>query len=151
EDRKSRRRSTESRGQARVPHSSGGDSMRALLVSLLVTAALVAPAAAAPRHHARVVVHSAPVCTYNTRPQAPAIVLDRALETSGHLRADRGFDYAATLLQRAKAVLIIPRMVKAGFIIGGEGGDGVLLVRDRTHWSNPVFYSMGATSFGLQA
>ncbi len=55
-------------------------------------------------------------------------------------------------IQYAKAVFIVPQMLKAGFFIGGSGGSGVLLSRDmKTNiWSYPVFYSMGAVSFGLQ-
>jgi len=55
-------------------------------------------------------------------------------------------------LANAKAVLIIPSLLKAGFILGAEGGSGVLLTRDANgEWSYPAFYSMGAGSFGLQA
>jgi lipid-binding SYLF domain-containing protein len=52
----------------------------------------------------------------------------------------------------AKAVFIVPQMLKAGFFIGGSGGSGVLLARDtKTNvWSYPVFYTMGSVSFGLQ-
>jgi len=55
-------------------------------------------------------------------------------------------------IQYAKAVFIVPQMLKAGFFIGGSGGSGALLSRDmKTNvWSYPVFYSMGAVSFGLQ-
>ncbi|MDE2516729.1 MAG: lipid-binding SYLF domain-containing protein [Rhodospirillales bacterium] len=55
------------------------------------------------------------------------------------------------MLGRAKAVMICPRIFKAGFFIGGSGGNCVLLGRD-THggWSYPAFYAMGSGSFGLQ-
>lgn len=55
-------------------------------------------------------------------------------------------------VQYAKAVFIVPQMLKAGFFVGGSGGSGALLSRDmKTNvWSYPVFYSMGAVSFGLQ-
>ena len=48
--------------------------------------------------------------------------------------------------------MIYPQVLKAGFVLGGSGGTGVLLRRDeRTgNWSNPGFYTMGAVSFGLQ-
>ena len=58
---------------------------------------------------------------------------------------------AARLLRRARAVLICPRIFKAGFIFGGEGGDCVLVGRDAAgSWSSPAFYSIGSGSFGLQ-
>lgn len=58
---------------------------------------------------------------------------------------------AHDLLHKARAVLIVPRLVKAGFILGGEGGTGVLLARDAGgRWSYPSFYGMGGGSVGLQ-
>ena len=53
---------------------------------------------------------------------------------------------------KARGVLIIPELVKGGFILGAEGGSGVLLVRgpDGT-WSSPAFYTLAAASFGFQA
>jgi lipid-binding SYLF domain-containing protein len=59
---------------------------------------------------------------------------------------------AARLLRRARAVIICPRIFKAGFIFGGEGGGCVLVGRDAAgSWSSPAFYSIGSGSFGLQA
>jgi lipid-binding SYLF domain-containing protein len=54
-------------------------------------------------------------------------------------------------LKQAKGVLVIPSLIKGGFILGAEGGNGVLMVRgsDGT-WSNPAFYTLVAGSLGLQ-
>ncbi len=58
---------------------------------------------------------------------------------------------ASQFLRRAKAVVVCPRIFKAGFFIGGEGGDCVLASRAANgSWSDPAFYSMGGGSFGLQ-
>jgi lipid-binding SYLF domain-containing protein len=46
--------------------------------------------------------------------------------------------------------MIVPQLVKGGFIFGAEGGHGVLLAKTHDGWSNPAFYSIGAGSFGLQ-
>ena len=54
-------------------------------------------------------------------------------------------------IPKAKGILIIPALIKGGFIFGGEGGSGVLLTRGKGgKWSYPAFYTMGAVSFGLQ-
>jgi lipid-binding SYLF domain-containing protein len=55
-------------------------------------------------------------------------------------------------LVRARAVMICPRVFKAGFIIGGSGGDCVLLARaGNGTWSYPAFYGLGSGSIGFQA
>ena len=63
-------------------------------------------------------------------------------------------DYAAlpAMLRQAKAVIIFPQVLKAGFFLGGSGGTGVLLVRDAKtgDFGQPAFYTMGSVSFGLQ-
>ena len=74
-----------------------------------------------------------------------------ANHTVNNLRHDPAFGTARTLLANARAVYIVPKLVKGGFIFGAEGGDGVLLKRTRTGWSNPRFYGMGSASFGFQA
>ena len=54
-------------------------------------------------------------------------------------------------LKNSKAVLLIPQMLKGGFVVGGSGGSGVLLARnDDGSWSYPTFYTLGALSVGLQ-
>ena len=58
---------------------------------------------------------------------------------------------ARALVHKSRAVLVVPELVKAGIIVGGMGGAGVLLARDaKNKWSYPCFYDMGGGSFGLQ-
>ena len=56
-------------------------------------------------------------------------------------------------LGRAKAVLIAPEIVKAGFILGGSGGRAVLVARDAKSgkWAGPAFYTLATGSVGFQA
>jgi lipid-binding SYLF domain-containing protein len=49
--------------------------------------------------------------------------------------------------EKAKAVLVFPNIVKAGFIVGGQYGEGVLLV----HGKLIAHYNSVAASYGLQA
>jgi len=55
-------------------------------------------------------------------------------------------------LSEAKAVMIVPVLVKGGFIFGGSGGHGVLLVRGEgsDNWSYPAFNFMSSVTFGFQ-
>jgi lipid-binding SYLF domain-containing protein len=54
---------------------------------------------------------------------------------------------------RAKAVLIAPEIVKAGFILGGSGGRAILVAKDAKSgkWVGPAFYTMATGSVGFQA
>lgn len=69
------------------------------------------------------------------------------------LAADRDFIEMRRALAQARAVLVFPQVLRAGFILGGAGGSGVLMARDAATgaWSGPAFYTMGAASVGLQA
>ena len=79
-------------------------------------------------------------------------LVDQARIAVEQMRADPTLESFPALLAEAKAVLVVPELVKAGFIFGGEGGYGVLLVRDPEtgEWSPPAFYTMAAASVGLQ-
>ena len=70
--------------------------------------------------------------------------------TVNHLKRDPAFAQAAKMIDGARAVYIVPHLVKGGFIFGAEGGSGVLLRRTKTGWGTPKFYDMGSASFGLQ-
>jgi len=76
--------------------------------------------------------------------------VDHAVGTLQDLRGDKEFGNARELLHRARAVLIAPRIFKAGFFFGGEGGTAVLMVRGAHGWSDPAFYTVASASFGLQ-
>jgi lipid-binding SYLF domain-containing protein len=53
---------------------------------------------------------------------------------------------------KARAVLIAPQIVKAGWIFGGSGGRALLYARDsQGKWAGPAFYNIGAASVGFQA
>ena len=80
-------------------------------------------------------------------------LVDRATLTLQEMMgpADNTGD-ARALLRNAKAVLICPRIFRAGFILGGEFGDCVLAARDGGgSWSSPAFYNLVGGSVGFQA
>ncbi len=80
------------------------------------------------------------------------MMVDKAVNTVERLRGDPHLQRMVTdTLARARAVLIVPDLVKGGFVFGAEYGTGILLARDRQgRWSGPAFYSVASGSFGLQ-
>jgi lipid-binding SYLF domain-containing protein len=56
------------------------------------------------------------------------------------------------LLDEAKAIVIVPDTIKAGLVIGGRRGHGIMAVKspDGT-WSNPSFVTLTGGSIGFQA
>jgi lipid-binding SYLF domain-containing protein len=77
-------------------------------------------------------------------------LVNHSVGTLQDLRGDKAFGNARELLHRARAIVIAPRIFKAGFFFGGEGGQAVLLVRGAGGWSDPAFYQIASASFGLQ-
>ena len=54
------------------------------------------------------------------------------------------------VLSNAKCILVVPNLIKGGFIIGGKHGRGVATCRTSDGWSAPAFVSVGGGSWGLQ-
>ncbi len=79
-------------------------------------------------------------------------IVDRARVTFNDFMHDSHYTWLHENLKNARGVLIFPQVLKAGYIIGGSGGTGVLLVRDEKtcDWSEPAFYTVGSVTFGLQ-
>jgi lipid-binding SYLF domain-containing protein len=62
--------------------------------------------------------------------------------------ADKGIP--EEVLNNAKCIVVVPHLVKGGFVIGGEHGRGVATCRTKEGWSAPAFVSIGGGSWGLQ-
>lgn len=73
------------------------------------------------------------------------VVLDEVMAAS-----DKSMPRA--ILERAEAIAVFPSLVKAGFVVGGQRGHGVISVRDvqTGAWSSPAFLTITGGSFGLQ-
>ena len=54
------------------------------------------------------------------------------------------------VLSNAKCILVVPDLIKGGFIFGGKHGRGVATCRTSSGWSAPAFVSIGGGSWGLQ-
>lgn len=91
-----------------------------------------------------------------TRPAMAAPTSDqtelvrKANITLDEARHDPQFGNAPDLFKRARAVMVVPSLVKGGFFVGGEGGNGVLMASHGSTWSHPAFYTLASASFGLQ-
>jgi lipid-binding SYLF domain-containing protein len=85
-------------------------------------------------------------------PAAQQGTVDKALVTYRSFMADKDMQWFRNNLKDVKALLIVPNLLKAGFILGGSGGSGVLVARDAktAKWSQPAFYTVGSVTFGLQ-
>ena len=79
-------------------------------------------------------------------------LVDKATATVRDFWADPDMTWFRDHVADAKAVMVIPVLLKAGFILGGSGGHGALLWRDPASgaWSYPAFTFMGSVTFGLQ-
>ncbi|HJR07894.1 MAG TPA: lipid-binding SYLF domain-containing protein [Pyrinomonadaceae bacterium] len=54
------------------------------------------------------------------------------------------------LIDKAEAVAVFPGVLKAGFVVGGRGGSGLISRRMKGGWSAPAFFTMRGGSFGAQ-
>jgi len=89
-----------------------------------------------------------------TEPPSPGeperLVADARTTLSNFIR-DPDQTWIQDNLSRARAILIAPQVVRAGFIFGGSGGRGVLVARDGRAWAGPAFYNLATASVGFQA
>lgn len=108
-------------------------TLRKLLyaAAVLASAALVAPAASAQGEQERLVT--------------------AAEVTFANFMRDPEMTWLRQNMRRARAVLIAPEVVRAGFIFGGSGGRAVLFARESGQWRGPAFYTLVTGSVGFQA
>ena len=79
------------------------------------------------------------------------VLVDEARITFDKLITHPNFGELPDFVRRSKAIMIFPSLVKGSVIVGGEGGNGIIVVRDaQRSWSDPAFYTIAAGSLGLQ-
>jgi lipid-binding SYLF domain-containing protein len=54
------------------------------------------------------------------------------------------------LLDKAEAIAVFPDVIKAAFIFGGKGGQGLISKRTPRGWSAPAYFNISGGSFGAQ-
>ncbi len=79
-------------------------------------------------------------------------LVTKARITVENFRRDPEMDGLRKLARKARGVFVMPQLIKGGFIVGGSGGNGVLVAREAVDgpWRGPAFYTVGGVSFGLQ-
>ena len=78
-------------------------------------------------------------------------LVEKARLTMERFMVDPELQELPGFVDRSRAILIVPQLIKGGFIVGGEGGSGVLLAKGADgSWSMPAFYTLAAGSVGLQ-
>src|SRR5258706_9577500 len=65
---------------------------------------------------------------------------------------DENYKEMREYVKKSRALIIFPELIKGAFIIGAEGGSGVLVTRGTASegWSYPAFYTLASGSLGLQ-
>jgi len=75
---------------------------------------------------------------------------EKAAKVFEQIMATRERSIPRAVLNRAEAVAVFPGVLKAGFIVGGRGGRGVISRRVADGWSAPAFFNLAGGSIGLQ-
>ena len=103
---------------------------RIIALSLALSLAVAATAQAGPREDAQA---------------------ENAVRVLAEIQAIPESSIPDKLLDEAKAIVIVPDTIKAGLVLGGRRGRGVLSVRTANGgWSNPSFVTLTGGSIGLQ-
>ena len=118
-------------------------SKRSIASTILSTAAMAALAVAGPAG-----VQAAAPSANSDHAHGPQKLVDKAASVAVEFQRDKG---EAGIMRRARGMYIVPEYGKAGFIIGGKGGAGVVTVRRGEGWTPPAFFNFGGLSLGLQA
>lgn len=78
--------------------------------------------------------------------------VSRSIEVLQQLMAAPDDAIPEHILERAEAIVVIPTLVKGGFVLGAEHGKGVMSIRNRTKgtWSIPSFIAVTGGTVGWQ-
>ncbi len=81
---------------------------------------------------------------------SPESIITGAVSIIEEMSSENDVSTMADTVKTSRAIAIVPSMVKAGFILGGEYGEGLILRHDNGKWYGPSFYNIGGGSFGFQ-
>jgi lipid-binding SYLF domain-containing protein len=78
--------------------------------------------------------------------------VQKAQATLTSFKNDQSMTWLRDNMKNAKAIMVSPDILQAGFIVGGSGGRAMIISKDKAgKWAGPAFYSMATGSIGLQA
>lgn len=95
-------------------------------------------------------------CTSTPNQQASAARSERLVEQSRLVLRDflddQQYQNMRVYVQNAYAIMVVPDLLKGGFIAGAEHGTAVMLIRHPStgNWGQPAFYDIYGGSLGLQ-
>ena len=80
------------------------------------------------------------------------ILIDKAIVTLNSFISEPNLEWFRKHIKDSYGIIIMPQLIKGGFIFGGSGGRAVLVARDDLtgEWSEPVFLINLGVSWGLQ-
>lgn len=83
-------------------------------------------------------------------PELAGEIVGRVIRVIKDLVSERGKRVPPEILQKAAGIVIIPNLVKAGFVPGGRHGAGLLMVSENDEWSPPIFLSITGGDIGTE-
>ena len=89
-------------------------------------------------------------CEASHAAQTAESIIDDAVSMINEISKQGDASEMAKTLKTSYAVALVPSMLKAGFVIGGEYGEGLILRYEKGKWYGPSFYNIGGGSFGFQ-
>lgn len=90
-----------------------------------------------------------PPLEFNTH---EAAIVDSSAQVLREIMTIPGKGIPASLLAKSEGIVIVPGMLKGGFVIGAKHGRGVVVVRDQNaNWQMPQFITVTGGSVGWQA
>jgi len=80
------------------------------------------------------------------------ILIDKAIVTLNSFISEPNLEWFRKHIKDSYGIIIMPQLIKGGFIFGGSGGRAILIARDDLtgEWSEPVFLINLGVSWGLQ-
>ena len=96
-------------------------------------------------------VATAPAAAKSKSEKADRLVA-KAADTVAYFANDKAYEPLWDIADNAKAIVVIPRSLRGGFMFGASGGNAVMIARNEDgSWTEPAFYTIGSLSFGFQA